>query len=1079
MPHNILMSKIRCYNPNKSHSALKNLNYIIYIGTRPGVDLTDVQLDELTALTEENIKTDEPSANDRYIHYIAKRQNSQGLFGNFEFTNITEVARNVRNMTDAGVNVYRGIVSLCEEDAIALGYTKKEAWVGYMNSVMNDVGNLFGIPVTSLKWCAAVHMEQGHPHCHYTFWRNDGKVMSSYIHTSLQNKVREFLSGEMFKAEREVLIPDKNLYRASTLKATQSIIDELSDSTHIPERITAQQLKTLSADISTLVRSLPGKGRLNYKLLPPECKANVNKIVDDIISIPAVHKEYMSYIKTVDDISATYSASAAHTKTNQNIAAEELKKRIANKILHSCLNLASIQDKLCEMNSVHLYDDDDPQVNSVHSYDDDDPQVNLVHLYDDDESQVNSVHLYDDDEPQVNSVHSSNNDEPQMNSVHSLNGDEPQVNSVHSYHDNEPQGNSVHSSNNDEPQGNSVHSYDDDDPQGNSVHSYDDDSPQVNSVHSHNDDDPQVNSVHSLNGNSWGNSVHSYHGNSRGNSVHSLNGNSQITSVHSYHSNSQVNPGYSCHEYSYIEEKIRDDVFCHELEWTKEFRETRQELYSLDKKSPDFDKNFQIVLDKLATYHNAGNIPATYLLARIYNSRKYPVYNEDKAQKLYTLSYYNFTSALAITSESIKSEDINIDEETRKFNRFKLDYLNYHLGKMSDRGLGCEINYIDAADFYSECRETNAYAQYALANIYLGEKTTPLTHDIYHNALLMLKKISAKMPYAAYQYAQNLETPIYADAAGTPSAIYSYYNLALNGFLLQEKEDAVLDGNILYKIGKLYYDGKGCTKDTEKAYEYFLRSAEDKNKNAYFALGKICSNKTNEHYDPHRAEAYYLKAYEQHQPSYLKIAIADLYADSENDLYDIDKAIGLYKDCIDNDSDASAMFKLGALYLQGNDKMPANIKLGLKYLNDAIEHGNQYAKIAIADFYANPENDLYDINKAIELYKDCAENNANSYSMYKLGCIYLFGRGVERDEALGLQYLNDAVERGNKFAAQTIEFYKNTTISTAYSLAYHFLSMITNRRNQNYLLTNHAARSNSKEARIDAYRKSQEHSSAE
>ena len=44
MPHNILMSKIRCYNPNKSHAALKNLNYIVYIGTRPGVDLTDVKL---------------------------------------------------------------------------------------------------------------------------------------------------------------------------------------------------------------------------------------------------------------------------------------------------------------------------------------------------------------------------------------------------------------------------------------------------------------------------------------------------------------------------------------------------------------------------------------------------------------------------------------------------------------------------------------------------------------------------------------------------------------------------------------------------------------------------------------------------------------------------------------------------------------------------------------------------------------------------------------------------------------------------------------------------------------------------
>ena len=161
MPHNILMSKIRCYNPNKSHAALKNLNYIVYIGTRPGVDLTDVKLDELTAITEEDITPDEPSANSQYIYYIAKRQNSQGLFGNFEFNNITEVAHEVRDVTDAGVNVYRGIVSLSEEDAVALGYNQKDAWVKYMHSVMNDVGNSLGIPLTALKWCAAVHMEQG------------------------------------------------------------------------------------------------------------------------------------------------------------------------------------------------------------------------------------------------------------------------------------------------------------------------------------------------------------------------------------------------------------------------------------------------------------------------------------------------------------------------------------------------------------------------------------------------------------------------------------------------------------------------------------------------------------------------------------------------------------------------------------------------------------------------------------------------------------------------------------------------------------------------------------------------------
>lgn len=178
MPHNILMSKIRCYNPNKNHSALKNLNYIMYIATRPGVDLTDVEFDKLTSVIDEEepeTRHSEPSGNDNYIHYIAKRQNSQGLFGNFNFANTTEAAHEVRNVTDMGVNVYRGIVSLSEDDAIELGFDKKEAWVDYMNSVMNDIGNKFGIPVTSLKWCAAVHMEQGHPHCHYTFWRTDGR----------------------------------------------------------------------------------------------------------------------------------------------------------------------------------------------------------------------------------------------------------------------------------------------------------------------------------------------------------------------------------------------------------------------------------------------------------------------------------------------------------------------------------------------------------------------------------------------------------------------------------------------------------------------------------------------------------------------------------------------------------------------------------------------------------------------------------------------------------------------------------------------------------------------------------------
>ena len=1121
MPHNILMSKIRCYNPNKSHAALKNLNYIVYIGTRPGVDLTDVKLDELTAITEEDITPDEPSANSQYIYYIAKRQNSQGLFGNFEFNNITEVAHEVRDVTDAGVNVYRGIVSLSEEDAVALGYNQKDTWVKYMHSVMNDVGNSFGIPLTALKWCAAVHMEQGHPHCHYTFWRTDGKVMSSYIHVSKQNEIREFLSGQMFKAEREMFLPEKNQYRDATIGAARSFMNSLDiDFNHIPERITQQQLQHMSSDLIELVNSLPGRGSLKYKLLPPKCKILVDKVVEDVIQIPAVNKEYTAYMKAVSDISTTYSGSTNHQATNQTVADEDIRKRLANSILKSAITLSLIQKKNLSGELSSPLHNDNLQVNSVHLYDKDSSQVNSVHLYDEDSSQVNSVHLYDEDSSQVNSVHL-----------------------------------------------------------------YDEDNPQVNSVHLYDEVTSQVNSVHLING------------------------------------------------------KIYDNVKQPKLEWTAAFKGTRNSLYSLDKEDPNYTTQFNTILDALISYHNQGYLPATYLLARLYNSKSYPIYDKEISDKLYTLSYNNFKNIFEhpeLYISNHKEHKKGDNEKSVLTPEQQESFLSYHLGKMSERGLGCEINYNDAISYYKNCLNDNAYAQYALANIYLSEKTTPLTPELYAKSLKLLESASNKNPYAAYEYAQHLERPIFPYRS-TQNEINSYYRTALDGFLSEKDNDTNLNGSILYKIGKLYYEGKGCEKDVELAYKYFMKSAECKNKNAYYALGKTCSDKTSPHYDPVRAEQYYIKAYneytdpetgESHAPSYLKIAMADLYANQENDkiydinkaidiykecietnadsmamfklgslylngkgvdenvelglkyinaaiaagnkfvkitmagiysdsnnkLYNMDKAIELYKDCAENDSDSFSMFRLGSIYFNGNGVekntvlglqyldhaaksgnkyakitmagiysngdnefydmnkairlykdcaenenepdtfsmyrlgaiyikgkgVEKNIELGLHYLNNAIDEGNSFAKVTLADFYADSTHSRYNITKAIQLYKDCIKNDSDSYSMSRLGSIYLFGHGVDKDEALGLKYLNDAVANGNEHAKKTIEFYNNMkhsmAISASFSLAYHFLSALSDRRNQIHLLLIHS-KPTSKEARIDAYKKSKEHSS--
>ena len=1030
MPHNILMSKIRCYNPNKSHAALKNLNYIVYIGTRPGVDLTDVKLDELTAITEEDITPDEPSANSQYIYYIAKRQNSQGLFGNFEFNNITEVAHEVRDVTDAGVNVYRGIVSLSEEDAVVLGYNQKDAWVKYMHSVMNDVGNSFGIPLTALKWCAAVHMEQGHPHCHYTFWRTDGKVMSSYIHVSKQNEIREFLSGQMFKAEREMFLPEKNQYRDATIGAARSFMNSLDiDFNHIPERITQQQLQHMSSDLIELVNFLPGRGSLKYKLLPPKCKILVDKVVEDVIQIPAVNKEYTAYMKAVSDISKTYSGSTNHQATNQTVADEDIRKRLANSILKSAITLSLIQKKNLsgelssplhndnlQVNSVHLYDEDNLQVNSVHLYDEDNLQVNSVHLYDEDSSQVNSVHLYDEDSSQVNSVHLYDEDSSQVNSVHLYDEDNPQVNSVHLSDEEFFRMSSGYLSNEDIPQMNSVHLSDEEFFRISSGYLSNEDIPQMNSVHLSDEEFFRMSSNY-LSDEEFFRMSSNYLSDEDVSQVNSVHLNDEDTS--------QVN---SVH---LINGKICNNVKQPKLEWTAAFKGTRNSLYSLDKEDPNYTTQFNTILDALISYHNQGYLPATYLLARLYNSKSYPIYDKEISDKLYTLSYNNFKNIFEhpeLYISNHKEHKKGDNEKSVLTPEQQESFLSYHLGKMSERGLGCEINYNDAISYYKNCLNDNAYAQYALANIYLSEKTTPLTPELYAKSLKLLESASNKNPYAAYEYAQHLERPIFPYRS-TQNEINSYYRTALDGFLSEEDNDTNLNGSILYKIGKLYYEGKGCERDVELAYNYFMKSAECKNKNAYYALGKTCSDKTSSHYDPVRAEQYYIKAYneytdpetgESHAPSYLKIAMADLYANQENDkIYDIDKAIDIYKECIETNADSTAMFKLGSLYLNGNG-VDENVELGLKYINAAIDAGNKFVKITMAGIYSDSNNKLYNMDKAIELYKDCAENDSDSFSMFRLGSIYFNGNGVEKNTVLGLQYLNHAAKSGNKYAKITL-----------------------------------------------------------
>lgn len=361
MPHAPLISKIRCHSPNKNKSRVCNRNYLVYIGTREGVDLTPIE-NQIEKLNENNIS--EEAANDLYLKYIAERPNSNGLFGNIDCTDINRLGNHLADLTASGKNIYRGIVSLKEIDAVELGFNSKENWINYMNTVMPDIGKQFNIPIEKLAWSAAVHMEKGHPHCHYMFWRTDDKVQSNYIHYTVQNKCRELLSKEMFQVERELLVIDKTLSRDLLLdlgkNTTSNEVDTILKSlsgipSKIPNKLHQEELNEISSKILTLLQALPNKGRINYAFLQQPQKDQVDNIVKILLSRPDFEKEYDKYLYTVSKISDTYSSGKQQKDYTIKNANKDLKKRLANIVITSIKNLRNELSTIEKSNQENAY----------------------------------------------------------------------------------------------------------------------------------------------------------------------------------------------------------------------------------------------------------------------------------------------------------------------------------------------------------------------------------------------------------------------------------------------------------------------------------------------------------------------------------------------------------------------------------------------------------------------------------------------------------------------------------------------------------------------------------------------------
>ena len=366
MSYRPLISKIRVYNPNKQGSSSANRNYVQYIATRDGVSLENVNsINDLLNVTNqveinEELIYRETSDSD-YVEYIARRPRSHGLFGNIDTDDLKEVSSQIYKKSQEGKIIYRGIISLGEKDAEALGYRNVEAWNQYLQKVMPDVAEKLGVSVADHTWVAAFHAEESHPHVHYMLWDNKDRIKSPFIHTATQQNIRTYLQEQMFddayeravkqacKEELEAIYAVRNAERKFLLSETADVLKDILyvpgvEYERLPSRPSKEYLRSIADEVQKLIADLPGRGSFKYQYMTPAVKEQVDRVLDRILDKSDIKASLQCYLQKVEEGQRLQGKTKSEIKIECMKAERDVRRRLGNKILDAIHNSICMEE---------------------------------------------------------------------------------------------------------------------------------------------------------------------------------------------------------------------------------------------------------------------------------------------------------------------------------------------------------------------------------------------------------------------------------------------------------------------------------------------------------------------------------------------------------------------------------------------------------------------------------------------------------------------------------------------------------------------------------------------------------------
>lgn len=355
-----LVVKLSFKSPDAVRVRAGNAAHLNYICTPPGVDTTVSDASLLRAQHRD------VSADDAYLAYISERpgvarETPDGLqlHGLFDRSGVADPAAVRRDLNALEHSpAYRIILSVREETAAAVGLVDKDSWEQFICEQTPTLARGLGIPVDRLRWVAALHPSEGHPHVHVIAWDSaDRRRGHDTITSDALVTMREELTRQLWRPISVDLGAEKGAIRDALVAATRTelqVVSELMDwapgSSPADLRRRAatpvqspENLEALAAGLERVAAALPSHGRLALGYMPPETKVAVSEVVGVLLRAPENRAAVDRYVALAEQMARHQTNQAPLLAEARAAAAEDLEHRIGQSVLRAAAELEQRQ----------------------------------------------------------------------------------------------------------------------------------------------------------------------------------------------------------------------------------------------------------------------------------------------------------------------------------------------------------------------------------------------------------------------------------------------------------------------------------------------------------------------------------------------------------------------------------------------------------------------------------------------------------------------------------------------------------------------------------------------------------------